>query len=76
MPTSTLIEWNQDGVSQCYINTACNSKLILYDEFSNIISVPNMLSLFDFDTFIKGPSGDQTTLYIEDIDFTQSGSGV
>jgi hypothetical protein len=73
--TSDWIEWNGNGVNQCYIQINCSIQITLKDAYGNIENIPNLLTLQMMDALIIGPYNStvaKQTLYIQDFDASQS----
>lgn len=74
MKDSEFIEWNGGPLGKhCLINIDCNVKLTLKDRNKNIVNEPYVLSSDDADIVMIGPQG---TLYIKDIDNSDSANGI
>lgn len=76
---SDWILWNGDGVTPCFINMDCSVKLTLRDSEGNLVNVPQLFTLSDLDSFIVGPfntTNPHSTLYIHNLDNSQSSNGV
>jgi hypothetical protein len=70
---SDWIEWNGGPGKYCLINVDCSIKLVLRDKNRNIVEIPYVLTNNDVDIVMIGT---QETLYIRNIDNTESGQGI